>query len=1207
MPQPRIQLHYSNRTERLLEALIENLEALRTRPGASLFDVPTLVVPNPNVETYVKFGIAQTTGIAANLDVRQLRRFLGEVVAASAPDVELVAGLRLQGLVLSLLYDERLLSLPELGPVRRYLSQKDGTEDDFERRRFQLSVQVARLFEEYTYSRPTLLAAWPRAAVLASTGLAETEAWQRRLWLALWGKDGLVASRTGEGQRWMMLPGLLEVLRRERLALPPQLHVFGLSYVARTFQDLFAALSMHTELHIYTLNPCREYWEDVQTDRERSRDSPRASGKVARIAAGLLEAEEDPFRFAEERTNAALRLWGRPGRENIRMLNELTECDFVARWGEPGQRAPSLLQRLQGDILDGRPDSDAPAVLHELTGDRSLEILACAGVRREAEVIASEIWRLLENDSSQPPLRFNEIAVILPGADREQYQTHLSAALHETYAIPHNIVDLPLSGESRLVEAASLLLGLPFGRFTRQEMLHVAGHPNVIARFPEADADEWASWCEALGIAHGADHADHAGSYIEHDLYNWDQGARRLALGAFMTGRRSGDDRLFPVGDQAYLPEELAPDQLPSAAGFGTLVRSLIEDARHIRQAKHSLADWVTLLRTLLSTYLVPKNEEDERALMRCLGAVQEVAEAELGEERIAYRVPYELLTQELGSLDSSRGQHLADGVVVSAFLPMRAIPFRVVFVAGLGERQFPAADRRDQLDLRAARRQAGDVSPRERDKYMFLETLLCARERLYLSYVARDPLTGDPLEPSSVVRELEQMLERNYLGKGGAEMLREAHPLRRFDERYFDAGAERSLTAVLSPEARSEAQARTLGRSLRAHLGQGAATLDRAALQSSLAADDWNALAHKLGYTLPSASVKVESTPARLATIETVRLTLATLRRFLECPLQGAARTALGLVEDEEEDLAAREDEPFETARLAMTALLGSTFFSALRQPGAPAFEAIYSRQVALLERSGQSPSALFADAERTRHLAILSKWWRALLEVTGDAPPTLRTYRFGPAELRDPVDELLPPIVLPGVQLPDGRALRVEIVGRTEAELGAPFGSLSLAIQSAASKNGMGKRYLPGFIDAVARAASGQEDTTSRRLMCNMYQSSIDEAKVFSTVLAPIAQRAATEYLERLAAELLGRVHDYLLPCEAVFSSRRNASSVREEVDQLVRADRATFSSDYGPVPRSRIYPAPEESEAQAMIDRRFGLFFSSQIAAAPGAGQD
>ena len=65
----------------------------------------------------------------------------------------------------------------------------------------------------------------------------------------------------------------------------------------------------------------------------------------------------------------------------------------------------------------------------------------------------------------------------------------------------------------------------------------------------------------------------------------------------------------------------------------------------------------------------------------------------------------------------------------MSSLLPMRAVPFRAVFVLGLGEGEFPAREREDPLDLRRARRVPGDVSPAERDRYLFLEALLSARE----------------------------------------------------------------------------------------------------------------------------------------------------------------------------------------------------------------------------------------------------------------------------------------------------------------------------------------------------------------------------------------------------------------------------------------------------------------------------------------------
>ena len=48
----------------------------------------------------------------------------------------------------------------------------------------------------------------------------------------------------------------------------------------------------------------------------------------------------------------------------------------------------------------------------------------------------------------------------------------------------------------------------------------------------------------------------------------------------------------------------------------------------------------------------------------------------------------------------------------------------------GLGEGRYPAVDVPNPLDLRQIRRSAGDVSSAERDRYLFLETLLATRDQ---------------------------------------------------------------------------------------------------------------------------------------------------------------------------------------------------------------------------------------------------------------------------------------------------------------------------------------------------------------------------------------------------------------------------------------------------------------------------------------------
>jgi exodeoxyribonuclease V gamma subunit len=1203
-----LRLHYSNRTERLLEALIENLGAARRSPGASLFDAATVVVPNRQIATYLKFGIARAAGIASNLRMPFLRDFLKDVIADCRPDIRIVSGNLLRGLLLDLLSDPTLLAEEDLTALRSYLLAAGDDSDAVDLRRWQLSGQIAHLLEEYDYSRPEMLEAWA-AGRRESPGKdhdADAERWQRRLWRELWGTSGCVGRRArAADQTWLTAPAAFRSLQPEEIAraLPRQVHVFGISYAARAFHEIFAALSRATDLHLYTVAPCLEFEEDAGT----------GSGTLARKLPSRVESmdpasptdSEDPYRLTQEGETPALRLWGRPGRENIRLLHERVECELLPCFDLGPEPESSLLRQLQRDVLAREPEREAPDPAAQFDGDHSLGVFASPGVRRELETIAAEIWSLLAADDApgdaaggRAKLRLNDIAVILPAGELAAYQAHTASVFREAYDIPYNLVDLSLSSESRLAEAAVLLLDLPFGRFTRQELLRVAAHPCVIGRFPDADPREWLDWCERLGIFHGADHADHCDTYIERDLCNWDQGVKRLALGAFLSGRQSGEGRVYESGGERYLPEETPPGSLASAAGFAALVRSLIEDARFCRGRTLTVAGWIAFLQDLFNAYFVPQSEEDEKALLRCLAAVEKLEDLNLGDRKIGYRIPCEFLKAELASLSGNRGQYLADGVVVSSFLPMRAIPFRVIFIAGLGEGRFPAADRRNPLDLRQARRRVGDVSPREQDKYMFLETLLCARERLYLSYVARDSLTGDAISPSAVIRELRHFLERGYLGENGFEKLVRKPPLRRYDE-------PAEALDRLAPAARAEKQAGDLGSDLRRHLG------DRpvpplSTFAADMAPGDWALLSSRLGVALPPEPPEITGA-AESAPDERIPVSVSMLRKFLECPLQGSARAFLKLREDDaDEDLLSREDEALETGVIPRIMLLRAAFLEAVGElsTGAPsperrveAFARAYDRRAALLELEGRLPTGPFGAAERERHLGVLGEWWNGFSHLV-PAGSGLKVYRFGRAEEHEAVDEVLDPIVLENVTV-RGRRARIEISGKTDSVVGDASGSLLLNYHKAEEILRQ-KDCIRAFFDHVVLAASGQGAPGPYRAFLLLSDSDKNGGSQQIEIFDAITREEARSYLATLCQDMLHRGNDKLLPCEAVLKFHQDRSKDLDEIIDKLRDTDFGVSFHYGPVPRPASYPSPGKADALATIERRFGLYFQKRRSA-------
>jgi exodeoxyribonuclease V gamma subunit len=1151
-----VRLVTSNLTEQLLAVLTENVRAQQANDGPL---VPVrIVVPGAMLDRYVRLGIARTCGIAANLETMLLTRFAAQAVSDRA-GARVATADELEAMALTLLLDDAFLQGSELAPVRAYLRSVDSSVA-VDARRVQLAARIGRLFEEYTYSRDEMLASWAGGTTLGPR-YAESERWQRRLWLAMFGDGGLARDRG-------VVPLHEGVARLAESGRPPgagvaAVHLFAFAHFAPTFHRLLAHLGRAGagDVTVYTLSPCEGFWEDVDP-----RDPP------------------------------PVHLWGRPGREQVRALNAAAGFDHDERFVEP--RQASLLAQLQRDLLHRTPARSTIAPQFSFARDPSVRVLEHASVRREIEAIASEIWELVVHDET---MRFDEIGVLLPDAQAEAYLAHLPAAFAEAHDIPHQIVGVPVPGGSRVAEAALLLLALPLGRFTRQELLRLAVHPAVVASLQDVDPHRWLQWCDALGVVHGADRADHADTYIERDLYNWDQGLRRLALGAFMAGDASGCRTPVEIGAEAYVPYEVAPSELRDAATFSLLIRSLVADARFARDAVLTMPEWARLLGAFVETYVASPTEADADALARCLRSVHSLAQHDLQGKRVPYGVAAELARSRISGLSSARG---GTGVVVSTLTAMRAVPLRAVFACGLGEGCFPSSDAEDSLDLRAARRQPGDVTARERDKYAFLELLLAAGERLCLSHVSRDPLTGDALAPSSVVQELLHALDRGYVR--ASDLARVRHPLRRWDPGYFPdlfprrgtpQGDGPTLATPHLPEAHAEARTLAIRRSLEAKAAR--PTLERV---QELAEGNpaWSLVADALGL--------LRVPPSEPVPDERVVIPIYALVKFLEFPLQGWARFRVGLDEAEDEDVLARESEPFETDLRDETLLLREVLLAAREDHSS--LEQAYDAVVRERELRGEGPSGIFARGERDDHLNTLESW-RSELRNAKISLDQIEIHRFGRAGEHARADRVHESLSLDvAVVDPRGvqRTVRAEIVGRA-LPLATDAGASLTLLRRAKEKRddpwaraGRDRTALRAFVDHAMLTAKGVATEGSHSSV--LVLASGTEAATERTEFAPLSSDEATAWLRGLVRELLGGPHAYFFPCEAVFVWQRGDPAalllpkLAEARDRLRdRTGPMPLRSAYGPVPRPHEYPLPTEADARSMVARRFDALFAKR----------
>ena len=1066
-----IRLHYSNRLENLIAPLaVAVAEHQRREP----LEPVSIVVPNRVVEQFVRYRLAESIGIAANLKFPFLQNYLAQLLQSTDQNLRILDVDELQLVLFECLRTNR--DDPNLKPARDYIEAGSKSDADLELRTFLLAVQVARLFREYSISRRRMIEKWWAARSSDIHAMSETERWQRHLWQSVFDSQGRVREQwlLKRESRLSLLPDAFDASDSGQLraALPETLHIFGSSYAGNAYAEIFARLGALGDIRIYALNPCREFWEDVDTSRRGALAAwARRQDKVG----AKLGESEDPFSLNESSDPLALRLWGRPGREYVRLLNELSQCDFAPLFSDPvSGESPTLVEALQQNILDREPQAADVDSGKGKPFDARIRFLACPGIRRETEIVANEIWSMLRDNEklaangSVARLRFHEIAVLIPDAAVDDYMTHIESVFRKQRRIPIDRVSRTTSGASRVAEAVELLFQLPDGRFSRDELVRLLTHPALNGENgTRVDVEMWQRWSEALGIFFGADDDDLKDTYIPRGLYHWDQAIKRLALGTMMTGQRGGDPAFFETAAPAssYLPFEVAQDELETAARFMRTARALIADAIAIRDARLTPRQWSLMLIEFVNAYIRPASAIDEQVRDSFLEAIESVGETELNIGQMSYKSAREMVAARIADLESRRGQYSGRGVAVGSFSSLRSIPFKVIFVLGLNEATFPEREHREPLDLRTLKRAAGDVTPAERDRYLFLETILAARERIFFSYISRDAKTGDRLEPSSVIRELQYML-RGFIDAKTLAALTVEHPVSRYDLKYFPEfvdGTKSELTheneiSSFDPDARRGA--RMLALKERSKF-DGDILLDRS--EGKLGA--------RLRKELQFAEFTAPSDAEQHAPSDEIALPIAAIRRYLECPLQGAARYSLGMLEDEDPPEEA-EDEPIEQSRLDRTVMLRNVF----RRAGGKldALDEEYARELRIAQARGHAAAGQFAQAAANADASALKHWSTQASEAGVTDFGKWKDTRIGRADEFADAGEILPPIALNAtVKRHDGKTFtqRVNLHGTirgASAEAGA-------AINCVLHKKVKPKDFLPSFLNAIVLAATG------------------------------------------------------------------------------------------------------------------------------------
>ncbi len=726
-------------------------------PVGSAFAPDTVLVQSQGMARWLQLELASRLGVAANLRfpfprafAHDLFRKLGLTVDARPSfDPELLVW-RLH----SLLPD--VAQRPGFDAVARYLADGD------DRKRFQLAGRLARLFDQYLVYRPDLILAWdaddgnwPEAFQAESR-----DTWQARLWHLV--GDGWAVGRPAAWHREFLRRAHAGQLPAERL--PERVSLFGVSALPPFHLDLLAALGTVADVHLFLLQPTEHYWGDLRSRREQAlarRRSPRSP----------VEADEG---------HPLLASLGRTGREMLDLLLDRDAQDAAEVFVPPGDGR--LLGRLQAAMLSlTARGAGEPRVPLEVIDD-SVRVHSCHSPLREVEVLHDHLLAWFNDD---PRLQPRDVIVMVP--DLETYAPLLEAVFAQPERsgqfIPFSIADRSprAGGLGAALWQALELAGSPFAA---PEVLGLLERPPVRQRFglDEDGLVRCRDWVRAAEIRWGRD-GDHTRAQSATANHTWRAGLDRLLL-SYALG---GTDELVACGVARSVTVD--GGEADVLGGFCQYAETLLDFAR-VAETPAPPAEWADRLNGLLGALCVTEGDAKREAdtVRTALATLADAQQWGGCSEPLSLAVVLEHLGPALAE-DRRGSGFLHGGVTICGLKPMRSVPFAVVCLLGLNHGGFPRQNTPLAFDLTARRRRAGDSSPRDDDRYLFLETLLSARTRLHLSYVGQSQRDGKDIPPSVVVSELLDHFDHEFATVAGTPPSRELvvrHRLQAFSPDYF-------------------------------------------------------------------------------------------------------------------------------------------------------------------------------------------------------------------------------------------------------------------------------------------------------------------------------------------------------------------------------------------------------------------------------------
>jgi exodeoxyribonuclease V gamma subunit len=452
--------------------------------------------------------------------------------------------------------------------------------------------------------------------------------------------------------------------------------------------------------------------------------------------------------------------------------NELfSGIDSIVIKQEENIESNTLLKAIQSDVFGSSHNYKS-----SIDSDDSLIISNCFSVNREVEALYHYLVKQFE---SNPGLMMREVCVLVK--DIDLYAPAVKAFFSQK---PFDIDFTFYDSSHRVHESPYLalhtLLNFDAENFTSKQVMGLLDYSFIRKKFDfQEDLNDLYRAVNLANIRHGMD----GDKNLETDYVSWRYGLKRLIYGFCLAPNSEEvtfDDTSFYPVDQF---EDRQTLELLKLYEFTEVLYKWLESREQCR----TLTDWGKFIEEdTIEVFLNMKDYETNK-FTRLVSDMSASDEFRNGNP-VEYTTIRYYFNSKLENLESGEKTGYGGVRFVSPNANISS-PAQIYAFLGMNGSDFPRRSNRLSFDLS----DKDHTTSTDSDKNLFLNIILGAQSKCYLSYIGQSIKDNSSIPPSTVVDELLAAAEKYFVNKDMEDFIVK-HPLHSFSSKYNSKEFKNSL-----------------------------------------------------------------------------------------------------------------------------------------------------------------------------------------------------------------------------------------------------------------------------------------------------------------------------------------------------------------------------------------------------------------------------